>query len=130
INHFVFKILSYGRGEGEGATASISGNSQIKCPKMPSGNRILVFLVVVCAVSVFTAFTQSPTAQPPVADFQDLAEKAGLRFEIVSGDKNTKKYIIETTGSGVAIFDYDNDGWPDIFIVNGTTLDAQPGTAA
>ncbi len=41
----------------------------------------------------------------------------------VFGGKFTKKYIIETTGTGVAIFDYDNDGWPDIFIVNGTTLD-------
>jgi len=30
-----------------------------------------------------------------------------------------EKYIIETTGTGVAIFDYDNDGWPDIFVVNG-----------
>ena len=39
-----------------------------------------------------------------------------------------QKYIIETTGTGVAIFDYDNDGWPDIFIVNGTTLDPLPGT--
>jgi len=33
------------------------------------------------------------------------------------GGETTKKYIIETTGTGVAIFDYDNDGWPDIFIV-------------
>ncbi len=39
---------------------------------------------------------------------------------------DTKKYIIETTGTGVAIFDYDNDGWPDIFFVNGTTLEGFP----
>ena len=42
------------------------------------------------------------------------------------GGVTTKKYIIETTGTGVAIFDYDNDGWPDIFIVNGTTLEGPP----
>ena len=41
----------------------------------------------------------------------------------VFGGVDTKKYIIETTGTGVAIFDYDNDGWPDIFFVNGTTLE-------
>jgi enediyne biosynthesis protein E4 len=44
-------------------------------------------------------------------------------MENVNGEVDTKKYIIETTGSGVAILDYDNDGWPDIFLVNGTTLD-------
>jgi hypothetical protein len=43
----------------------------------------------------------------------------------VFGGKTEKKYIIETTGTGVAIIDYDNDGYPDIFIVNGTTLDAK-----
>ncbi len=55
--------------------------------------------------------------------FIDVAPQAGLRMENINGGTDTKKYIIETTGSGVAIFDYDNDGWPDIFLVNGTTLD-------
>jgi enediyne biosynthesis protein E4 len=58
----------------------------------------------------------------PLAHFTDIAEKAGLKVHEVFGGVNTKKYIIETTGTGVAIFDYDNDGWPDIFIVNGTSL--------
>ena len=48
----------------------------------------------------------------------------------VFGGVDTKKYIIETTGTGVAIFDYDNDGWPDIFIVNGTTLEGASGAKA
>lgn len=59
-----------------------------------------------------------------IAQFTDVAQKAGLTGKIVFGGKDTKKYIIETTGTGVAIFDYDNDGWPDIFIVNGTTLES------
>lgn len=59
--------------------------------------------------------------------FIDVAESAGLRMKNVNGGANTKKYIIETTGSGLAIFDYDNDRWPDIFLVNGTTLDAERG---
>jgi hypothetical protein len=64
------------------------------------------------------------------ANFVDMAEKAGLSMTVTFGGKETKKYIIETTGTGVAIFDYDNDGWPDIFVVNGTTLDATPGKGA
>ena len=44
----------------------------------------------------------------------------------VNGDAASKKYIIETTGSGVAIIDFDRDGWPDIFILNGTTLPGEP----
>ena len=72
---------------------------------------------------------QTKSAAPPpapVASFTDVAEKAGLTAPNVFGGIDTKKYIIETTGSGVAIFDYDNDGWPDIFLVNGTRLEGLP----
>ncbi len=65
-----------------------------------------------------------------IANFVDIAEKAGLTAVNVFGGVDTKKYIIETTGTGVAIFDYDNDGWPDIFIVNGTTLEGFPANQA
>ena len=74
-------------------------------------------------------FAQSAsTTVPPahIANFTDIAEKAGLTMTNVFGGLDTKKYIIETTGTGVAIFDYDNDGWPDIFLVNGTTLEGFP----
>src|SRR5512146_2111724 len=67
------------------------------------------------------------TPQPPrLAWFTDVAEKAGLTMQDVFGGLESKQYIIETTGTGVAIFDYDNDGWPDIFLVNGTTLAGLP----
>ncbi len=75
--------------------------------------------------------TQLPKSNPkPLAHFTDIAKKAGLTDSVVFGGVDTKKYIIETTGTGVAIFDYDNDGWPDIFIVNGTSLNASPSGRA
>jgi hypothetical protein len=65
-------------------------------------------------------------ALPPKVQFQDIAAKAGLTARHVTGADAEKKYIIETTGSGVALFDYDNDGWLDIFLVNGTKLEGFP----
>src|SRR5207248_6880827 len=73
-----------------------------------------------------TPQTSAALPGPPLASFKDISEKAGINFELVSGEKNVKKYIIETTGPGVAIFDYDNDDWPDIFFVNGTRLGNLP----
>jgi len=61
--------------------------------------------------------------------FVNVAPQAGLAMLNVNGNPATKKYIIETTGSGVAILDYDRDGWPDIFLLNGTTLDGEPKPA-
>jgi enediyne biosynthesis protein E4 len=59
-----------------------------------------------------------PGMKPPVVDFRDIAPQAGLVGVNVSGSETSKQYIVETTGNGVAIFDYDNDGLPDIFLVN------------
>jgi hypothetical protein len=86
----------------------------------------LAALLLILAGSVSVAGTATST---PIANFIDVAEKAGLTMPNVFGGKDTKKYIIETTGTGVAIFDYDNDGWPDIFLVNGTTLEGFPAGA-
>src|SRR5712672_1976669 len=94
-------------------------------------SRILrIFLAVLLPFSLLVAMGGSSlqTSQPakPLANFTDIAKEAGLTIMNVFGGETTKKYIIETTGTGVAIFDYDNDGWPDIFIVNGTKLEGFP----
>lgn len=61
-----------------------------------------------------------------VIHFEDQAAKAGLTTPNTFGGLSRKDYILETTGNGVAILDYDGDGRNDIFIVNGTTLDRRP----
>jgi enediyne biosynthesis protein E4 len=73
-----------------------------------------------------------PGMKPPTVNFVDIAAKAGLTTVDVSGAEKNKQYIVETTGSGVAIFDYDNDGLPDILFVNGNrfqTVDPAPTLA-
>jgi len=91
---------------------------------LSAAGRLAAFLLILI-VPAFSAETEKT-----IAYFTDNAEKAGLTMTTVFGGKNTKKYIIETTGTGVAIFDYDNDGWPDIFLVNGTTLEGAPAGSA
>jgi enediyne biosynthesis protein E4 len=59
--------------------------------------------------------------------FKDIAEKAGLTTWRHTMGTPAKNYILETTGSGVALLDYDNDGWLDIYMVNGSTFDALTG---
>ncbi len=59
--------------------------------------------------------------------FQDVTKAAGLaKWRHVMGTAQ-KKYILETDGSGVGLIDYDNDGWLDIYLVNGSTYDAVAG---
>src|SRR5262249_22018192 len=61
---------------------------------------------------------------PPIqVEFRDIAVEAGLTAANVSGAEIKKKYIIETTGGGAAIFGVDKDGRPDIFLESGTTLE-------
>ena len=91
---------------------------------------MLVWMVALLPVVSQAQQSTSPVPPQPAVNFVDIAEKAGLTFTNVFGGVTAKKYIIETTGTGVAIFDYDNDGWPDIFFVNGTTLEGFPNRKA
>jgi hypothetical protein len=67
------------------------------------------------------AATTTPPASP--VQFIDVAERAGLTVPNVWGGVDKKRVIIETKGSGLAFFDYDNDGWLDIYMTNGSRLD-------
>ena len=72
------------------------------------------------------AIRPAPSGKPFPARFTDAAAASGLRMRFVSGGEKSKKFIVEANGSGVALFDYDNDGWVDIFLVNGSRLEGPP----
>jgi hypothetical protein len=90
-----------------------------------------ISLAAVLSFSLLLALADPQDKTPkPFAYFTDVAKEAGLTMTNTFGGVDSKKYIIETTGTGVAIFDYDNDAWPDIFIVNGTKLEGFPAGQA
>ena len=70
----------------------------------------------------------NPAPASPVK-FVDVAREAGLHAPNVWGGVDHKQYILEAKGSGLAFFDYDHDGWLDIYLTNGTRFDAkwEPG---
>jgi enediyne biosynthesis protein E4 len=75
----------------------------------------------------FARAVQSATpALPPFSKFTDVATQAGLTQSLVYGSTGEVPYIIESMGGGCAFFDYDNDGWMDLFILGGRLLDSVP----
>jgi hypothetical protein len=70
-------------------------------------------------------------ASPLPVQFVNVAREAGLHAKTVFGGEKRNTYLLETTGCGAAFYDFDNDGWLDIFLVNGTTFEGKypPGQA-
>ena len=74
-------------------------------------------LLLVCATPFLAQVPKIP-AEGSSITFRDITQQAGIRFVHNNGAFG-KKYLPETMGPGVAFIDYDNDGWQDIFVVNG-----------
>jgi hypothetical protein len=73
--------------------------------------------------------TDEKDQRPPTdlgVSFVDVGSEAGLNVETIFGGEHKNKYLLETTGCGAAFYDYDNDGWLDIFLVNGWRLEGFP----
>jgi hypothetical protein len=89
----------------------------------------LAGLLLAATILVIPNFSGAPLPPGPSVRFTNVAQKAGIDVHMINGGE-TKKYIFESTGSGVALIDYDRDGYPDIFLVNGSRLESfDPGSA-
>jgi len=78
----------------------------------------IAFLV---AAGLAPTLRTTPTLAKKSAQYVEATEAAGLRFQF-RNSPTPNRYLIETMGGGVALFDYDGDGWLDVFFVNGAAL--------
>ena len=66
----------------------------------------------------------SPVTGTPLGySFVDVAKQSGLTAKTIFGGEHKNRYLLETTGCGVAFYDFDHDDWLDLFLVNGTRLE-------
>ncbi len=86
-------------------------------------NRVLAIVSLAAAISLIAILSiASEPANAIPGKFIDITRQSGVQF-IHEASPTSKKYLPETMGSGVALFDYDNDGLLDLYLVNGARID-------
>jgi enediyne biosynthesis protein E4 len=86
-------------------------------------------ILSIAAPRVPGPFVPSALQEKPASldvSFIDIGRQAGFNTRTIFGGERKNKYLLETTGCGIAFYDYDNDGWLDVFVVNGWRLEGFP----
>ena len=94
---------------------------------MPLADLLPPAVSAVAPAFLETLAPEGPQVGSPLGvSFTNVARQAGLNAQTIFGGVKKNRYLLETTGCGVAFYDYDNDGWLDIFLVNGWRLEGFP----
>src|SRR5207344_1965632 len=106
-------------GRGRPAQSGESGRRAVRMKVSPF-LRVLrggafVFPFAVAAAAIVSG------ADTPLPQFIDIARQAGVAFHHTNG-ASAEKHLVETMGSGAVFFDYDGDGWVDLFLVDGGSI--------
>src|SRR5271163_368262 len=122
-------------------TIKAASKSPVTLPALSSGRFNRREFLLLAAASSTLAMAQGiasrgvkpqprgkPSGLPFLAHFSDIAAEAGLTAPVIYGGVDQKKFIFETVGCGIAFFDYDNDGWLDIFMLCGTRVEPVAGS--
>jgi hypothetical protein len=93
-----------------------------------SASALFISVAVLLCLN-YVSGQNSPLRDPrpsPGVTYVNVAWQAGLTAKTIYGDEHRNRYLLETTGTGAAFIDYDNDGWQDMFLLSGTRLDGLP----
>src|SRR6266705_3491535 len=82
-------------------------------------------LLALAALTLWSLEARSNHSAPELS-FTNIASQAGLKAVTIYGGEQANRYLVETTGCGVALLDFDGDGWLDIYQVNGWRFDSLP----
>jgi len=116
------------RGEAQtGAPAGQNLPPTMNAPAAPQGGSATAGVFAPVLDSERRPITAGGFVKDGPVIFKDTAEQAGLTIWQHKMGTLEKTFILEQTGSGVGLIDYDNDGWLDIYMVNGSTYDAMSG---
>src|SRR5713101_7544255 len=97
----------------------------MKAPKAGPAIHRRSFIGSLCRTAAVFSLDQLVSGEGLGVEFVNVARQAGLKTSTIYGSANRNKYLLETTGCGAAFFDYDHDGWLDIFLVNGSRFETK-----